>query len=196
MIDDRDALVVLWASMRLPPDQLEKRLTEFQVVVDASGQIVGAIGMRLAEKQGLIHSEAYTDFAWADALRSLIWERLQSVAANHGLVRLWTGETAPFWTRAGLTPPRPEELEKLPADWKDEASRWLTLKLREDVEEVLGVDQQFAMFMEAEKQRSRQMMDQAKMLKLLATLLAAALFLGVIVIGIWMVMKNPTVLGR
>jgi flagellar biogenesis protein FliO len=50
--------------------------------------------------------------------------------------------------------------------------------------------------MESEKERSRQMMDQAKLLKLVATLLAVILFLGVIAIGVWMVMKNPNLLPR
>ncbi|MCU0770361.1 MAG: hypothetical protein MUE94_01140 [Verrucomicrobia bacterium] len=196
VVDDRDALVALWQSMHLPADGLEKRLTEFQVALDGADQIQGAIGIRLAGKQGLIHSEAYADFALADTLRSTLWDRLQSVAANHGLVRLWTSENAPFWTRAGLTSPDTATLQKLPPEWAGEGGRWLTLKLREDVEEVINLDREFAVFMQAEKERSRQMMDQAKLLKFVATLLALALFLGVIAIGIWMAMKNPGLLRR
>lgn len=196
LVDDRPALVALWESMRLPTGELEKRLTEFQVAVDANDQVIGAIGIRLAGKQGLIHSEAYVDFALADTLRTALWDRLQSLATNHGLVRLWTNETAPFWTRSGLTHPDARELEKLPADWKHEGTNWLTLKLREDLDEVIHLDHEFALFMQAEKERSRQMLDQGKMLKLLATLLAVALFLSVIGMGLWMVMKHPNLLGR
>lgn len=196
VVDDRDALVVLWNAMRLPSGELEKRLTEFQVAVDANDQVIGAIGMRLAGRQGLIHSEAFADFSLADTLRTALWERLQSVATNHGLVRLWSTETAPFWTHSGLNPPGAEELAKLPADWTRLGPNWLTVKLREDLEEVINLDHQFAMFMEAEKQRSRQIMDQAKMLKLFATLLAVALFLAVIGVGLWMVMRHPEFLGR
>jgi hypothetical protein len=197
VVDDRGALVALWHSMHLPADDLEKRLTEFQVAVDEAGQIHGAIGIRLAGKQGLIHSEAYADFAQADTLRSVIWERLQSVATNHGLIRLWTWETAPFWPRLGLTSPDADTLKRLPAEWQPGgAVRWRTLKLRDDVEEVVHLDHEFALFMESEKERSRQMMDQAKLLKLVATLLAVILFLGVIAIGVWMVMKNPNLLPR
>ena len=186
----------MWEAMKLPAGDLEKRLTEFQVAVDQNGAILGAIGIRLAGKHGQIHGEAYEDFALADTLREAIWQRLQSLAANHGLVRLWTTETAPFWTQSGLTPANDQELEKLPADWRQEGGRWLTLKLREDVEEVVNLDKEFALFMAAEKDRSRQMMGQAKMLKVLATLLALALCLGVIAVGVWMVMKNPSLLGR
>jgi len=196
VVDDRDALVDLWNSMKLPAGELEKRLTEFQVALNERDEILGAIGIRLAGKHGQIHSEAYSDFSVADPLREALWQRLQSVAGNHGLVRLWTQETAPFWTRSEFGPATQEELEKLPEHWKNTGSNWLTLKLREDIEEVVNLDQEFAMFMDAEKERSRQMMDQAKMLKLLATLLALALFLIVVGIGIWMIMKNPGLLRR
>ncbi len=196
VVDDCDALVALWQSMKLPADELEKRLTEFQVAVDEAGRVLGAIGIRLAGKQALIHSEGYADFSHADALRSALWDRLQSVATNHGLIRLWTAETAPFWPRAGLLPPDTGALEKLPAEWRRERVRWLTVKLREDVQEVINLDQEFALFREAEKQRSRQMMDQAKLLKLVATLLAVILFVGVIAAGVWIVMKNPNLLRR
>lgn len=196
LVDDRDALVALWQTMQLPCDDLEKRLTEFQVAVDDSGEVVGAIGIRLAGKHGEIHSEAFKDFALADDLREAIWQRLQSVAANHGLVRLWTTETAPFWGRSGLNQATDEEMAKLPDAWKADAAQWLTLKLREDVDEVVNLDHEFALFMESEKQRSQEVMGQAKMLKLLATLLALGLFLGVLAVGIWMAMKNPGLLHR
>lgn len=182
--------------MKLPSDRLEKRLTEFQVAVNEQEEIIGAVGICLSGKYGQIHSEAYLDFALADTLRSFLWPRLQSVATNHGLVRLWTTEAAPFWTQVGFCVASDEDRGKLPEDWKDARAKWLTLKLREDIDEVVNLDQEFAMFMDAEKQRSRQMMDQAKMLKLLATLLAVGLFLIVIGIGIWMFMKNPDLLRR
>lgn len=196
VVDDRDALVTLWETMRLPAPILEKRLTEFQVVVAGDGSIVGAIGIRLAGKHGQIHDEAFLDFAQADELRLLLWERLQSVANNHGLVRLWTQETAPFWSQNEFTKATADELEKLPADWQTDAAGWMTLKLREDLDEVVNLDKEFALFMESEKQHSQQMMDQAKVLKVLATILAVALLLGVIVGGIWVFTKNPGMLQR
>jgi N-acetylglutamate synthase-like GNAT family acetyltransferase len=196
VVDDRDALVALWETMKLPAGELEKRLTEFQVAVNEHQEIVGALGIRLASKHGQLHNEAFTDFAQADSIREALWERMQSVATNHGLVRLWTTESAPFWSRSGFAPAGGDELKRLPNPWEKAGERWLTLKLRDDPEEIMNVDQEFAMFMEAEKLRSRQMMDQAKMLKLLATLLAIGLFLIVISIGAWMAIKNPSLLRR
>lgn len=176
--------------MDFPTDELERRLTEFQVAASENNEILGAIGIRLSGKQGQIHSEGFKDFGMAETLREALWQRLQSVAANHGLVRLWTLEAAPFWTHAGLTVATEDELCKLPEAWQIPGAQWLTLKLREDLEEVSHLDSEFAMFMEAEKARSRQIMGQAKMLKIIATLLALGLFLGVLGVGIWMAIRT------
>src|SRR5690242_19015268 len=88
-VDDLTVLRPVWQSMHFPLD-LEKRLTEFQTVESAEGKVVGAIGFQIAEKQGLSHSEAFSDFAAADAARPLVWERFQILAANHGIFRAWT----------------------------------------------------------------------------------------------------------
>jgi hypothetical protein len=176
--------------MKYPTQELEKRLTEFQLAVDIENRIAGAVGLQLQGKHARIHSEAFADFSQADTLRDVLWHRLQSVATNHGLVRLWTTEDAPFWSRCGLTPATAEEQEKLPAPWKQSGARWLTLKLREDIEEVVNLDKEFALFMESERERSRQVMGQAKMLKLLATLLSVSLFLAVIILGYILIRKK------
>jgi N-acetylglutamate synthase-like GNAT family acetyltransferase len=195
-VEDHAGLATLWAAMKYPAQELEKRLTEFQVAVGPDNTVAGAIGMQILGKQALIHSEAFGDFAQADPLRDLLWQRLQAVATNHGLVRLWTAEGAPFWSRCGLHPTTPEELQKLPAAWTRPEARWLTLKLREDVEEALNLDKEFALFMESERERSRQVMGQAKTLKLVATLLAAGLFITVVILGFYLLRNNPGLLNR
>ena len=92
-IEDLPDLTALWQSMNLPVNGLDRRLTEFQVATDAAGKIVGAVGLQLVGKQGLVHSEGFTDFGVTDIVRPMLWERLQMVAANHGIVRAWTKET-------------------------------------------------------------------------------------------------------
>src|SRR5205814_8131963 len=116
----------------------------------------------------------------ADTLRPLLWERLQSVAMNHGLLRLWTQEHAPFWKHCSLTKADDEALQKLPAAWKAHGTSWLTLKLREDVDTIVSADREFAVFMEAERQRSQRTMQHAKILKFIAALVA----FGVIAIAL------------
>jgi hypothetical protein len=59
---------------------LAKRITDFQVAESAQGVFLGAAGLQVAQRQGLVHSEGFTDFALGDTLRPLLWERIQAVA--------------------------------------------------------------------------------------------------------------------
>src|SRR5580765_7664226 len=128
-LEDIGNLTELWKTMRFPAEDLGKRVTEFQVAENAEGKLLGAIGLQMAEKQGRIHSEGFTDFSLAEQLRPLLWERIQALATNHGLLRLWTKEDAPFWNRCGLVKADEDALSKLPAVWRNEPANWLTLKL-------------------------------------------------------------------
>ena len=139
--DDFQSLRSLWKSMRLPAGELEKRLTEFQVIETADGQIVGAIGVQIIRQHALLHSEGYTDFAVADAARQLFWERIQTIAAHHGVFRLWTQENSPFWARWGFQPANAEILERLPEEWKRSEGKWLTIQLKNE-EAIAALDKE------------------------------------------------------
>src|SRR5207248_483320 len=64
-VEDLETLRPLWTSMHLPVAELEPRLTEFQVVENAEGEVMGGIGFEITERQGRLHSEGFTDFAIA-----------------------------------------------------------------------------------------------------------------------------------
>jgi hypothetical protein len=158
--------------MKFSVPDLEKQLTGFQVAVNAEGQIVGAVGFEMQQRHGRIHSEAYSDFSAADVVRPLLWTRLQSLCSNHGVLRLWTQEISPFWSHNGLTPPGDEaERKKLPEAWSALEGNWLTLKLK-DEEAIASLDKEFALFMESEKARTAGALDQARKLKVVATVIA------------------------
>jgi N-acetylglutamate synthase-like GNAT family acetyltransferase len=195
-LDDIGELTALWQSMGFAIEDLAKRVTEFQVLESAEGGVVGAVGLQISERQGLIHNEAFTDFALADPLRPLLWERLLALATNHGLHRLWTREAAPFWHHCGLERPEPEMLEKLPALWRGHTSGWLTIKLKEDIEAVISADKEFALFMQSERQRTERALQHARALKQVATLIAVILLILVLGAAFWLVMKNPQLLHR
>jgi N-acetylglutamate synthase-like GNAT family acetyltransferase len=195
-LDDIGQLTALWKSMRFPAEDLAKRVTEFQVAESADGRLLGATGIQIAERQGLIHSEAFSDFAFAEQLRPLLWDRLHAVATNHGLLRIWTREEAPFWHHCGLQPPDAAALEKLPEVWRGQTTGWLNLKLREDVEAVMTLDKEFAMFMQSEKQRTDRAFQQARILKQVATLIAFLLLILVVGGAFWLIMKNPQLIRR
>jgi N-acetylglutamate synthase-like GNAT family acetyltransferase len=195
-LDDIGQLMTLWQSMHLPADDLARRITEFQLAESADQKVLGAVGLQIADRQGRVHSEGFIDFALADELRPALWERLQSVATNHGLVRLWTAEQAPFWSRCGLSKADGESLEKLPTAWRQVKGQWLTLKLKEDIEEVISADKEFAMFMEAERQRTQRAFQQARVLKFIATLVALAVLFLVMAGAFYVLRRNPQLLHR
>jgi N-acetylglutamate synthase-like GNAT family acetyltransferase len=195
-LDDIGQLTALWKSMNFPAEDLARRVTEFQVAETTDGQLLGAAGLQIAERQGLIHSEAFTDFAFADQLRPLLWDRLHTVALHQGLLRVWTRESAPFWHHCGLQQPDAAALEKLPSVWREQTTGWLSLKLREELEVVMTLDKQFAMFMQSEKQRTERTLGQARILKQIATLIALLLFIAVMGATFWLIMKNPQLLRR
>ena len=194
-LDDRSALKALWESMRFTEPDLDKRLTEFQVVEDPDGKLVGALALQLSAKHGRIYGEGFTDFALADQLRPLFWERLQSLALNHGLVRLWTQEHAPFWKQCGLLPADAKSLEKLPPAWGGASASWFTIQLRDETA-VLSVDKEFELFREAEKRRIQNALRYAKTIKIAATVIAIILALFVVVAAIRLFQQNPQMLGR
>jgi N-acetylglutamate synthase-like GNAT family acetyltransferase len=187
-LDDLRPLGALWGTMNFAVDDLARRITDFQVVESAQGVLLGAVGLAVAERQGLAHSEGFTDFALADTLRPLLWERLQAVAMNQGLLRLWTREQAPFWSHCGLVKAEAEALEKLPAPWRGLPSAWRTLKLRDDLDAIITADNQFAVFVESERRQTARTLQRAKLLKSVATFLAfsfLALALGAVFHLLW-----------
>jgi hypothetical protein len=193
-LDDLGYLTAMWQPMHFPVDDLAKRVTEFQVAESPDGKVVGALGLQIAERQGLVHSEAFGDFSLAEHLRPLLWDRVHAVATNHGLLRLWTREQAPFWNHCGLIQPDAEALEKLPALWRGPSSRWLMLKLRDDVETVLSLDKEFALFMQSEKQRTEQVFQRARTLKNLVLVLSVALLIAVAIWAVRTFLRNPHLL--
>jgi len=190
-IEDLPVLTALWQSMQLPVPELERRVTEFQVAVDPAGMVTGAIGFQIIGKQALLHSEGFTDFSLADTLRPLLWERLKMLAANHGIVRVWSKESGRYWSHEALGKPDAEAMEKMEPEWKAMPGEWLTVKLREDVEEALSLDKEFAMFAESERERSRSALNQAKILKNIATMLALILGLAVLAVSVYLVLHKP-----
>jgi len=163
-VEDLPALKSLWLLARLPADELEGRLTEFHVV-ESAGAFAGAIGLEIVRQHARFYAEDYTDFAVADAAREMFWERLQNLAANHGVFRVWTQETSPFWTHWGFHPANAEILERLPEEWKTLEGHWLTLELKNEDAITAALQNQFAGFIDAEKKQTAQVATRARQIK-------------------------------
>jgi N-acetylglutamate synthase-like GNAT family acetyltransferase len=174
-VDDLAQLISLWQAVQLPIVDLERRVTEFQVI-EKDGTLVAAIGLHIHQHDGLLHSEAFSDFGLAEALRPLLWERVEKVATNHGLFRIWTQETAPFWKRGVFHSAIKEQLDQRPKSFAErENQEWLVKQLRETTAAPINLDKEFERFKESERARTEEIMSQAKLLKGVATFLAIVL---------------------
>jgi N-acetylglutamate synthase-like GNAT family acetyltransferase len=186
--DDLAQLTALWQTAHFPVAELEKRFTEFQVAASPTGEIVAAIGLQVAGTDGKIHSEWFTDFALSESLRAPLWDRLQTVATNHGLFRLWTDESAPFWKRgAGFSAPPGDLMTRLPPDFGETRGGWLVLRLKDESADPGLLEAQFAMFRDAERARLEKLLQRAHTIKMIGTGIAVALFLLALATLVWFV---------
>jgi N-acetylglutamate synthase-like GNAT family acetyltransferase len=190
-VDDLAPLAELWQAAHLPVAELERRFTDFQVAEDQQGELAAAIGLHVNGGHGRVHSETFADFALTDALRPVLWERLQVVAQNHGLFRLWTEEAAPWWKQnAGFSVPSDEMLQKLPESYGPRHAAWLTLRLRDEGADPALLDKEFALFKEAERVRREKLMRQGRALRIIGTVISALLFLFALAVLFYVVKKR------
>jgi N-acetylglutamate synthase-like GNAT family acetyltransferase len=193
-VDDLPGLVPLWESLRLPADELERRLTEFQLIEMEDGTLLGALGLEAAGRHGLLHSEVFNDFALADGLRVLLWERMQSIASNLGLTRLWTVESSLFWKREGFEPGGRETLEKLPSVWAQRPGDWLTIELRDEEALRAAVETAYARLKQEHIQESQAVLRHARVWKFIAIALGLVVALAGILFCIYLLRQYPRLL--
>ena len=180
--DDLEALKAVWAAAGLPAEELEKQFTEFQVAERADGGIAAAIALQIEGAHGRIHSESFADFALTDILRPLLWERLETMARNHGLFRLWTVEPAPFWKKsAGFSSATTEP----PEVFGPARGPWLALRLKDEAADPNLLEAQFNLFREAERAKREKLLQHAAALKMAGTVMAVLLFLFAMGVLVW-----------
>jgi N-acetylglutamate synthase-like GNAT family acetyltransferase len=196
-IDDLATLKALWESMRIPLGDLERRLTEFQIAEDTEGKVIGGVGFQILGRHGLIHSEAYSDFAVAEHVRPLLWTRISALALNHGIARLWTRENAPFWSQNGLQPAKEETLARLPEAWDRSAPDWLTLRLK-DEDAIANADKEIQMLMQAEKLRTAESLGSAKKIRTFVIWGGVIFAFALLGVAIWVFVRNgiPGLISR
>lgn len=190
-VDDLPGLKTLWERASLQVLDLERRLTEFQLVSSLQGDLVGAAGLHVVGREGLLHSEAFAAPETEEAFRPLLWNRLHTLARNHGLLRLWTREAAPFWhLQAGFKEATPELLAKLPAVFGDRHVRWQVLALREETQEAVSFEKEFEMFQQTSRANMEQVMSQARSLRSFAYAIGIAFFLAALGWAAWIFVRR------
>ncbi len=173
-LDDLDQLIELWKSAQLPTTDLERQFTDFQVALDEEGILAGTVAMQIEGSHGRLHSEVYADFGLTDTLRPALWKRMQVVAQNHGLFRVWTREDAPWWRKdAGFGAASEEILQKMPEAFGQRDSGWLLLQLKEESADPDRIEKEIARFKEEEAARCQRIHTTAKVIRIVGTLIAA-----------------------
>ena len=189
-IYDLDSLKAIWVAMRVPPDNLEKRLTEFQVV-ESEGKINGTIGIQVQGSQALLHSEGYLDFSTADESRELFWERIQKLASNLGVFRIWTQEDCPFWLREGFQRADEALLKRLPEGWQNENPTWFSLQLKNEEAINNALNNQFAGFLADERKQATRLSDGARKLTLTVTVLGFGIGIISFAVAFYLLLHHP-----
>ena len=154
-LDDLSGLRQLWQNSGVYDRSLEKRLTEFQVVKDLKGTIVGCLGFQIAARQGKVDHCLCRKPEIKDSAHFLLWKRIQSLAQNHGLVRLWTQESDAFWTEHGFSEADDILRQKIPAEFGDSAEKWMTLQLRVESLDGLTLEQHLELFQRSQKENTQ-----------------------------------------
>lgn len=194
-IEDLPQLTVLWELERLPSDDLERRFTEFQVVLDEGGEVVGAVGLQIVRNHGLLHGESIGRPEIGDEVRELLWRRIQMVARNHSLDRIWTKLNAPFWRKTGFKKANEDELEVIPEEF-GEPSDFNLLPLREGGASAEAIEKQFAMLRALHDEESQQLQRRVSTVKRLALVLTVVVAFLVIAFAVVALKYGPKFLQR
>ena len=180
-VEDVPALVALWKDDNLPWTDLEKRFKEFQIVAGSDGTVLGALGLQIVNFEGILHSEVFTHPEEADLWRDKLWERIQTVAVNHGLCRIWTKLSTPFWHMNGFRTPTPELIDRLPEQIIGSSHDLLFIHLKDETAPVISIEKEFELFRESEKEQTQKLFRQARVLKMIAAVLGVVVFLLVLI---------------
>lgn len=186
-LDDLEGLKELWTRNHLQVLDLERHLTDFQMVVTMEGDLLAAVGFRIEGGAALVHSEAFAQEGGEDELRELLWKRLGNLAQNHGLVRMWTLEGAPFWVeQADFREAGEGDLKRFPAAFGDAGLGWKTRVLREESARAMTLEQELRIFQQQSRADMSSVMSQAQMIKGMAYGIAGMILVGVVVFGAYL----------
>ena len=198
-VDDLPGLHALWQHAGLPWDQLERFVTEFILVPNDDGLPLASIGLQAEGDQGLVHSEAILPGQDDEALRAALWQRLQIIARNHGIVRLWTLEDAVFWTTRFESAPD-SVVRGLGATFADPTASWWICVLRDPERAQRLLDERMALWEAHRQSDAHQFSDTIARIRQAAFIIAGLVIAMMVGMVVYLVARRPdafqTLLGR
>lgn len=191
VVDDLPALRQMWGSAGFPAHSLEKRFTEFQVIEQPQKGIAGAIGLHIEGSHGQIHSESYASQQDKELFRQTLWDRLQNVAHNHGLTRVWVLNGDAFWKDHGFQRAVGDLPQQIPPSFGDPQDPWMSLQIRDEPDVLEALEREMTLFEQQREQRSENLRRTARILRLLAALSAFAVLLLILILIFFSALQAP-----
>lgn len=197
-IDDLESLLELWNHAGLPGQELEKYLTEFQIVADPEdGRFLGSIGLMAASPtDGLIHTEVMSPGAPADAVRQALWRRLEIVARNQGLHRLWTQEDDDYWQTVGFAPASTGEIATMPAPIRTTDAPWQLNQLVQADRAQQLVNEQMAIWDASRLQEREHLLLTISHVRTFALVFVSLVTVVILLMALYVVLRRPDILAR
>jgi hypothetical protein len=131
----------------------------------------------------------------ADEARDLLWKRIQMMARNHSLDRIWTRLNAPFWRNLGFRLATADEAEAIPEAFGEPAGIHL-LPLRQGDASADAIEKQFAMLRALNERESEQLQRRVGVIKKLAIALTIMVSLLVVAFAVVALKYGPKFLQR
>ena len=202
-VEDLPALQALWQIGGLPAEELEKFLTEFQVVPgEGEGVLLGAIGLMVEGNDALLHSEALAsghegdEGDEGDEIRAALWRRLQIIARNQGIHRLWTQEDADYWRTGGFGAAPAETVSAATAAFVDKTATWLVCELIDPAKAKQLVTEQMAIWHATRTQEADELQGKIRAFRNASLLVVAVVVVLMIGIVVFVLRQRPEILKR
>ncbi len=176
-LDDLPALKALWEVARQPVAELERRLTQFQLVERRDGVLCGAFGFRANGLQGLLFGVAFHSPPQALECQEEVWERIETLCRTLGVARLWLrGELNEALRPRGFRAPENRELNRLPPDFNTGRGDWWTLVLRDEDLLDEALKREMGGYQAEQLAQRERLQRSAAVLKWVAVLIALGIF--------------------
>jgi N-acetylglutamate synthase-like GNAT family acetyltransferase len=173
-LEDIDILRGLWQTALYPTQELEKRLTEFQIAEGLDGRLLGALGIGVLGEEAWIHHEAFTHPDTEAAIREVLWNRLKVLFGNQGVHRIWTCEKSEFWAQAGFRIATIEERPKFPPEFGS-GGRTLTVFPLKDLKAERMIESKIIELQEVREEEAAHMEGRTRIIRIVAWSLAGFL---------------------
>lgn len=174
-VEDLPQLHALWRLEQLPGEELEKRLTEFQVVA-AEGEVIGALGLCLLGEDALLYGEAIGRPELGDTMRQQLWARFETLTMTAGLARVWTRLEAPYWRSNGFREADAKTLAQLPAALAEQPGPWRCLPLKGLDSAAPSIEKQFALLKAMHQEENERIVRRGRRLVVIVTTLIVLVF--------------------